>query len=792
MQLHATAVGSSETGGVSPGSTSLHRAQRRMILITVVILVLSTLILAGLGQYADNQRQAEVLVLRLNALHEHLSAASAEARNDGSVSEVTAGEIAGVEEDLVRYFAALDTLFLPDRHALLPIQDEVAAYVDAVHDELLLLDDGQAAASQQVKMERSDPADLAVDEAIEHAIANFGESAERANGLAAWGSLLVVGMAGVALTRLLRRLGQTAAEEARATAEQAALRRSETRFRALVQGAELIAIVQPDGLVTYCSPAVELMLAVSADTLHGSLLSAIVHHEDLVAFEQLLELAVSDPQHSHDAIFRLRQQSGAWRYVEATCRDARADDGIGGLVLNARDVTERTDLESELAHRAYHDHLTELPNRALLHDRLEHALARGARSALATAVLFLDLDNFKVINDSLGHQAGDRLLVTVAQRLRAAVRPGDTPARLGGDEFTVLLEDLADPADAVTLAQRLLQHLNVPMDLDGHRVVIGASIGIAVSGATDGILADDLLRQADIALYSAKDHGKDQFAMFDSSMNQLPLERLQLESDLRHGLEHGEFRVFYQSIVELTTGRTTGMEALVRWIHPRRGLVAPDQFIAVAEASGLIVPLGRWVLQEACRQAQAWRQQNPRRPPLVLSVNLSARQFQHASLVEDVAEALRESGLPPAQLKLEITETAAMEAGVGTIQVLQALKGLGVLLAIDDFGTGYSSLAYLKRFPVDTLKVDQSFVSGMGSNRQDSAIVESVIMLARTLGLSVTAEGIETVGQLDELRGFDCTEGQGFLFARPQPAETFAELASPEQSALFDPPAQAA
>jgi diguanylate cyclase (GGDEF)-like protein len=436
--------------------------------------------------------------------------------------------------------------------------------------------------------------------------------------------------------------------------------------------------------------------------------------------------------------------------------------------------------------------LTELPNRALLHDRLVHALARAPRSALSTAVLFIDLDNFKVINDSRGHQAGDRLLVTVAQRLRAAVRPGDTAARLGGDEFTVLLEDLTDPADAVNVAQRFLQQLHAPMELDGHRVVTSASIGIAVSGAADGILADDLLRQADIALYSAKDHGKDQFAMFDPSMNQLPLERLQLETDLRHGLEHGEFRVFYQSIVELTTGRITGMEALVRWNHPRRGLVAPNQFIPVAEASGLIVPLGKWVLQEACRQAQLWRQQNPLQPPLVISVNLSARQFQHASLVEDVAEALRESGLPPGQLKLEITESAAMEARIGTIQVLQALKGLGVLLAIDDFGTGYSSLAYLKRFPVDTLKVDRSFVSGMGDNPQDSAIVESVIMLARTLGLSVTAEGIETVRQLDELRGLACNEGQGFLFARPQPAEAFVDVAPAEQSALFGDPAQAA
>jgi diguanylate cyclase (GGDEF)-like protein/PAS domain S-box-containing protein len=619
MRLHQAGSGSSvqprritrPSLDLSDRPTTTDRAQRRIVLITVAILVLAALLLAGLGRYADNQRQAEVLVLRLNALHEHLSAANAEARTDGSVSVVTAGEIADVEANLARYFAAFDTLFLPDRDALGLVENRVTTYVGAVHDELLLLDFGDAMAAERVTVERTEPADLAVDKAIEDAVTNFSDSAERGNVFATVGSILVVVMAGVALLVLLRRFGHTAAEAARTAGEQIALRRSEARFRALVQAAELIAIVQPDGLVKYCSPSIKQMLGLSADAVEGSLLSALVHAEDTVALAQLLELAVSDAQQSHHATFRLRQNNGSWRHIDAICRDARADESVGGLVLNARDVTERTNLESELAHRAYHDHLTELPNRALLHDRLVQALARAPRSALSTAILFIDLDNFKVINDSLGHQAGDRLLVNVAQRLRAAVRPGDTAARLGGDEFTVLLEDLTDANDAVNVAERFLQQLHVPMDLDGHRMVIGASIGIAVSGATDGVLADDLLRQADIALYSAKDHGKDQFAVFDPSMNQLPLERLQLESDLRHGLEHGEFCVFYQSIVELTTGRITGMEALVRWNHPRRGVVAPGQFIPVAEASGLIVPLGRWVLQEACRQAQFWRQQNP-------------------------------------------------------------------------------------------------------------------------------------------------------------------------------------
>ena len=354
-----------------------------------------------------------------------------------------------------RYFVAFDSLFLPDREALVPVKNRVTTYVGA--GIAAPARPRQREAAEQVKMERTEPADLALDEAIEHAVTNFSDSAERANLLATVGSLFVVAVAGIALMALLRRFGQTAAEAARTAGEQIALRRSEARFRALVQGAELIAIVQPDGLVTYCSPSVEQMLGLSADAVEGSLLSALVHPEDTVAFAQLLELVVSDAQQSHDATIRLRQRNGAWRHVDVVCRDARADESVGGLVLNARDVTERMSLESELAHRAYHDPDRVAQPRPAPRSSWATHLLRGARSGLSTAVLFIDLDNFKVINDSLGHQAGDRLLITVAQRLRAAVRPGDTAARLGGDEFTVLLEDLAMLHDAVNVAERFLQ-----------------------------------------------------------------------------------------------------------------------------------------------------------------------------------------------------------------------------------------------------------------------------------------------------------------------------------------------
>lgn len=433
------------------------------------------------------------------------------------------------------------------------------------------------------------------------------------------------------------------------------------------------------------------------------------------------------------------------------------------------DIAKREALEGELAHRAYHDTLTELPNRALLVERLQHALARGARVSTRPVLVFIDLDDFKLVNDSLGHTLGDELLVSVSQRLRAAIRAGDTAARLGGDEFVLLLEDIGDPTVATGVVERFLSRLQEPFILDGHEVFVGASVGIAFSRG-EGTLPDDLLREADVAMYLAKTAGKRRYVVYEPSLEAQPLERLELESDLRRALERGELRLHYQPIVDLEQDRLCGVEALLRWQHPSRGLVPPAEFIPVAERNGLIVPVGRWALRQACVDTKAWQDEHPDAEPLVVSVNLSARQFLDPALVADVDRALADAGLDAACLKLEITESTAMEAGIGTIETFQALKGLGVQLAIDDFGTGYSSLSYLKRFPVDTLKIDRSFVDGLGRDVQDTAIVRSVIALARSLNLNVTAEGIETPEQWQELRDLACDQGQGYYFARPQPS----------------------
>ncbi len=435
----------------------------------------------------------------------------------------------------------------------------------------------------------------------------------------------------------------------------------------------------------------------------------------------------------------------------------------------------------QLTRQAFRDPLTNLPNRALFMDRLSHGLTRAQRRHEHLAVLFLDLDRFKVVNDTLGHSVGDQLLVEVSYRLGTALRPGDTVARLGGDEFGILLEDVADAETAETIAVRIEEGLGKPYPFEGRDVFVTASIGIALSSAK---LAspEEILRDADLAMYHAKAKGKARHEVFDGSMGAPALDRMDLEMDLRSAISRHEFRLHYQPILRLDTGKIAEVEALIRWQHDKRGLLQPDDFIGLTEETGLIVPIGQWVLAEACKQARTWQTEYPSSPPLVMSVNLSAKQFQHPQLVEEITQALRETGLAPSCLKLEITESTVMHDAPATLAKLRELKELGVRLAIDDFGTGYSSLGYLKRFPVDTLKIDRSFVKGLSRESGDSAIVRAVVTVAKSLNMDVTAEGVETEGQLTELKALGCDQGQGFLFARPVSAERVAPLLASEHT----------
>jgi diguanylate cyclase (GGDEF)-like protein/PAS domain S-box-containing protein len=452
---------------------------------------------------------------------------------------------------------------------------------------------------------------------------------------------------------------------------------------------------------------------------------------------------------------------------------AALGEQVGIALGRARLHRELREREAHLAHQAFHDALTGLPNRALFLDRLDRALARGRRDEDATcAVLFLDLDRFKQVNDSLGHAAGDQLLVAVTTLLRACLRDTDTLARFGGDEFALLLEDVGDLAGALRVAERLLAALQAPLLVAGREIVVTTSAGIALhTGAGD--TSADLLRFADVALYRAKEAGRGRCEAFYPDMDGAALARLELEHDLRGALARDELRVRYQPMVDLATGRVAAVEALVRWQHPARGLVSPGDFILLAEETGLIVPLGRWVLTEACRQLCDWQAARPGSPAPTLTVNLSARQFRHPALVANVAAALAASGLAADRLALEVTETVAMERIGETLVTLGALKGLGVRLILDDFGTGHSSLAYLQRLPLDMLKIDRSFLHDTDENR---AIVRAVADLAHGLGLGVTAEGLETADQVAWARATGCEWGQGFYFARPLPPEEFAAL----------------
>ena len=462
------------------------------------------------------------------------------------------------------------------------------------------------------------------------------------------------------------------------------------------------------------------------------------------------------------------------RTVERFSKPQRVEGAVVGRVWSFRDVTDHKRLEEELAHQAFHDSLTGLANQALFRDRLDHAVARTGRLASGLAVVMLDLDNFKTVNDSLGHTAGDAVVVAVAERLGHCVRNSDTVARLGGDEFAVLLEDLGTISDATLLAERIIAALQRPFTLAGREMFIGASIGIALD--FPGIDSGQLLRNADIAMYTAKRRGRGRYEIFQPAMHLAAVERMELEADLRKALGRRELTLEYQPVVILASGGLTGVEALVRWRHPDRGQVPPSSFIPLAEEAGFIGELGRQVLTAACAQARAWQLEHPKCDRLKLSVNLSPRQLQADGLVDEVSAALAASGLPPSTLVLEITEGAMMNDAEAAIVRLHDLKALGVRLAVDDFGTGYSSLSYLQRFPIDILKIDRAFVHEIDTREQQASLVSAILSLARSLRLHAVAEGVETPTQARTLAGLGCCFGQGYHFARPMRPEALTPI----------------
>jgi PAS domain S-box-containing protein len=573
--------------------------------------------------------------------------------------------------------------------------------------------------------------------------------------------------------------------------------------------ADMIAVIDPKGRRLYNSPAYQKILGYCPEELAASSSMDQVHPDDRA---HVLEASAkaSSTSRGERLEYRIRHKDGSWRFLESTASAIQSPEGETlGLVIVNRDITQRKRAEERLAHQSFHDTLTDLPNRSLFLDRLQRIVAISRRhSELKFAVLFIDVDEFKVFNDSLGHASGDSLLVQIAKRLTAGLRGADTiarprvtedtdlfegestVARPGGDEFAVLIEELHDPSDAIRVAERIQQRLAIPFDSNGQEIVLSVSIGVAF-GNDRGMTAQDLLRDAEIAMYRAKSRGKARCEVFDHAMHAGAIKRLQLETDLRKAVELNQFRVYYQPIVSLRSGKIVGFETLSRW-QRLETLVMPAEFIAVADETGIILAINRQLLYEACQQLRSWQGLFPSDHPLTINVNITSKQFVQADLASQIGTTLQETGLDPDCLNLEITETIAMGDADRSAVMLTELKALGVHLDIDDFGTGYSSLSRLQSFPVDRLKIDRSFVSRMDTDVETREIVRIIVMLAHGLRLKVVAEGVETQAQADLLRDIGCELAQGYLYSKPVPAETIQQLLSNSASASANARAKAA
>ena len=589
-------------------------------------------------------------------------------------------------------------------------------------------------------------------------------------------SFIVVALIVRQLLTVLENYSLTRRLEARVEERTAELRASQQRFEALVQhSSDVITIADSAGVVIYQSESAQRVFGYRPDELTGRSLTEIL---EPVHAASLLQ-AIQESTHQDPGVMVLElpvlHRGGYKCYAEVTITNLIATPSVSGLVLNIRDVSERKVLEEQLVHQAFHDSLTSLANRALFRDRVEQALRRSADGSQHVAVLFLDLDGFKEVNDSLGHAYGDLLLVQVAERLQDCVRPSDTVARFGGDEFAVLVEDPAGELEPLTVAQRITQMMQEPFLVDGKEIHVRGSVGIATTLA-EAQDADQLLRNADLAMYRAKSSGEGGYAEYDPEMHAGLVERLQIAGELRQAIDRDELILHYQPIVSLGSGELVGLEALVRWQHPARGLIPPGDFIGLAEDTGLIDRIGRWVLFEGCRQVSEWQRKHPALPPLRVSINISGRQLQHTDLFADIKEALVQSGLPAEQLVLEMTESVMMEYTEENLALFRRLRELGVGLAIDDFGTGYSSLSHLHRFPVDILKIDRSFVERLNGSTRDAELVYTILRLGQGLRMLTVAEGIEDHEQMLALHRLNCDFGQGFHFSRPIPPEEFERL----------------
>jgi diguanylate cyclase (GGDEF)-like protein/PAS domain S-box-containing protein len=755
-----------------------------LLVVTGVAVAVATVTIAEMArENADRHRRAQVLVEAIRASSQELNALRLQALADALVSDTgrlplsapLIGSGLNVWRGLTYELTQLRSLE-PDAQTARLRRDTEALFIVGMRTLASAQSGLLTAAVRNQQLQFRPPLDRLNTDA--RAASTYQRGV--ADQASADARTAFVGSLGLGLLALLLIVGRfhRLRRKAVVQAERRAIEsRSEARLRALIEhSTDVVSVIGADLVVQWQAASVERVLGYEAEGMIGQPLTALVHPDDVSLVERFLSSSVGR-RGSHALTARFAHAAGGWRTVETVVADRVEDPAVGGLVLSMRDVTERKALEDELRHQAFHDSLTGLANRALFEDRLSHAVAIADRRQRSFAVVFLDLDDFKTINDSLGHARGDELLRATATRILAVLRASDTAARLGGDEFAVLIE--AGEDEAPVAARRLLDALAAPFLIDGRELRMTASVGLALSGAGAGV--EELLRNADMAMYAAKADGKSSIRTFEPSMHQRVLERLELTGELRDALEAGEFELDYQPIVELQSGRVVGVEALVRWQHPVRGRVAPDQFIGLAEETGLIVPLGLWVLETACAQARRWQQAFPAQP-LQLSVNVSTRQLTEPDFVRAVGDVLGVTELPPETLAIEITEGLLLGDRDEVIARLEALKALGLRVAVDDFGTGYSSLSHLRHFPIDILKIDKSFVDGIECDPAKAKLVQGIVNLGDSLLLEVVAEGIEEQGQADEFTAMGLPLGQGFLFSAPVPAAAIDTMLAAQAS----------
>jgi diguanylate cyclase (GGDEF)-like protein/PAS domain S-box-containing protein len=650
-------------------------------------------------------------------------------------------------------------------------------------EALSLLRSGAADAAVNIQTTRVAPRYDAIRGMVGDISAEMSDNSARMRRITGAGSVATMIAAALTLGFLLWRYERARGAVALGAAAQASLRASEEQFRSAFERSAIgVALIAPNGSFLQVNHALCALLGYDEIDLRRLSIDDITHRDDRAVDRGLMRQLVDDLRRTYEVEKRLRHRSGQVLWVTESVSLVREPNGAPmHFIAQFQDITERKQLEEEITFQAFHDALTGLPNRTSFVDRLKTALDRATGRGSAVAVLFLDLDGFKMVNDSLGHGAGDLQLQEVAHRLKGCLSPSVLVARFGGDEFTILLEDITDVVDATAIAGRLIAALHPPFRIKSWEMRASASVGISLRQAPFADTPpEELLREADIALYHAKAAGKGRFQVFDPSMSAMAVERMELATELQRAATQGDLTLHYQPEIDLHTERIVGVEALLRWNHPHRGTVYPGEFVPIAEETGLILSIGEWALLEACRQAQAWQSLRPDGPPLVVSVNVSVRQLAVPGLVDAVSHALNETGLDPRNLRIEITESVLMEDTDNTAAMLRAIKALGVRLAIDDFGTGYSSLSYLRQFPVDSVKIDRSFAAELAHDDGTAAIVRTVSELAHSLAMEVTAEGIENADQLAMVRFLQVDRAQGYYVAPPLPPEDVARLLTAE------------